>query len=173
MFEKGNKTDKIVLAHDLFVKGCPTSGKRITQFKRLAQITGASEVYLRRIAKEEDWRAEAVAYSKENSLSPTWNASSLVEEISKTRSILSIKNTELLEKVKEMPVDDPKFSATFELFSKVNKQWERSTGVDALLEADKVRKVEAGRLLARAEEEERRKKENDLADDASGKVVPV
>lgn len=71
-----------------------------------------------------------------------------------------------------MKIDDPKFPETFDLFSRVEKQWSRATGVDSLLAADGVRKNELARLQARADIE-KRKREDELEEGVSNKIVAV
>lgn len=166
------RTSAVQLASSLWIKGDPLTGRRELSMNRLAAIAGVSASHLRHVKIEDDWKGEAERYANESRLGPSWNSSNLVEEIDEIRLVLSEKKAEALEKVRDLKVDDPKFPETFDLFTRVEKHWARVTGVDSLLAADGVRKTELARLQARSEVDQR-KKENELEEDMSGKIVAV
>ena len=166
------RTAKVRQAAALFVRGDNQTGRRITSLAELARVTGSSQDYLRAVKAEDDWEGQALRYAQECRLVPTLEAGDLIEELTKDREVLGRKARELREKVDLMSPDDPKFEEAFGLWSKVNQRWERVAGIDCLLEANRVRQVEAAKLQARADIEER-KRENELAENVSGKIVPV
>lgn len=166
------RSAKTQLAASLWIKGDPVTGRRETSIPRLSALTGVSQAHLRSVKVADNWQDEAERYAQECRLVPTLEAGDLIEELTKDREVLGRKARELREKVDLMSPDDPKFEETFGLWSKVNQRWERVAGIDCLLEANRVRQVEAAKLQARADIE-KRKREDELADCEGAKIVPV